>query len=134
MQSLEGYMKHFNLVFLISVTSAIGLAMMPADFLSADQESPVKELQEVSDSEALDIPLPIMDQPLDGSSVKTFTEGLEKVDREASEKDYRSLMSSLDYLLFYDISAQRKKELLYASLNGKSPNQIKARVASFRAN
>ena len=126
-------MKHLILVLIIAALATISLTLLPTASLRADQDSSAQALQDAAEPEPEDIPLLVMDQPLDGSSIEAFKEGLEKVDREASEKDYRSLMSSLDYLLYYDLSAKRKKELLYASLNGKSPNQIKALVASFRA-
>ena len=73
---------------------------------------------------AEEAPPGIMDTPLDGSSVEAFKAGLQLVDEEATEKQYRSLMSALDYLLLFDISVKRKKELLYARLDGYTPNQI----------
>ena len=74
--------------------------------------------------------LSVMDEPLDGSSLEAFTAGLEKLDQEASEKEYRNVMAALDYLLFYDLGAKRDKAILYSRLNGKSPNQILEIVAS----
>jgi hypothetical protein len=80
-----------------------------------------------------DRPVSIFDQPLDGSSIETFTAGLVKVEEEASEKEYRALMSSLDYLLFFDIGANRDKAKLYANLNGLSPNEIRQKVTEARS-
>lgn len=74
----------------------------------------------------------VMDEPLDGSSIETFKAGLENVDQNASEKEYRSLMSALDFLLFYDLGAKRDKAKLYARLNGKSPNDILNQVAGIK--
>ncbi|NND45179.1 MAG: hypothetical protein HKN58_07630, partial [Xanthomonadales bacterium] len=50
-----------------------------------------------------------------------------------SEEQYRQVMSALDFLLFYDIGARRKKDLLYARLDGMTPNQILDRVKQHRA-
>jgi hypothetical protein len=74
----------------------------------------------------------IMDVPLDGSSVEAFTARLKVVDEEATEEEYRALMSALDFLLFYDIGARRNKERLYSRLDGDSPNDILETVASYR--
>jgi hypothetical protein len=74
----------------------------------------------------------IMDQPLDGSSFETFTAGLEALDEQASEKDYRKVMSALDYLLFYDIGAKRNKTKLYSNLDGMTPNELLERVGKTR--
>lgn len=75
----------------------------------------------------------VMEQPLDGSSMESFTAGLDRISEEGSEEDYRNVMSALDFLLFYDIGARRKKDLLYARLDGMTPNQILERVSSHRA-
>jgi len=66
----------------------------------------------------------IMDLPLDGSSKQAFEAGLTAVDEQATETQYRSLMSSLDYLLFYDLAVRRDRAKLYEKLSGQTPNQI----------
>lgn len=75
----------------------------------------------------------ILDRPLDGSSVESFQAGLDRVEQEASEEEYRQLMSSISFLLFYDLGAKRDKATLYSRLNGKSPQQIIDRVQNHRA-
>ncbi|MDX1461394.1 MAG: hypothetical protein R3348_10100 [Xanthomonadales bacterium] len=74
----------------------------------------------------------VMDRPLDGSSVDSFQAGLEQVEAEAGEYEYRRLMSALSFLLFYDIGVQRDKATLYSRLDGHSPNQILERVERHR--
>jgi len=137
-------MKAFNSILILSMFTLTSIVIIPAELLAEEQ---VVSTQDVSETELQsnpdsadfaeqnlpeDAPLLVMDQPMDGSSIESFTAGLEKVDREASEKDYRSLMSALDYLLFYDLSAKRSKEILYAGLDGKTPNEIKAIVSDNR--
>ena len=93
-----------------------------------DNEAPAIENLDTSndsgdaneDEETLDV----MDTPLDGTSEESFKAGLKIVDQQATEKQYRTLMSALDYLLFYDLDARRKKALLYLSLDGQTPNQV----------
>jgi hypothetical protein len=77
-----------------------------------------------STDEAAEEELSIMDMPLDGSSVESFKAGLALVDEQATEEQYRAVMSALDYLLLYDLSVRRNREKLYAKLDGQSPNQI----------
>jgi hypothetical protein len=89
----------------------------------ASAESP-EGLAEAETLRHKDRPVSIMDQPLDGSSVEAFTAGMEKVEEEATETEYRSLRSALSYLLFYDIAAKRNKATLYSRLDGLSPNGI----------
>ncbi|MBT8062204.1 MAG: hypothetical protein HKO64_12065 [Xanthomonadales bacterium] len=80
-----------------------------------------------------DEPVALLDQPLDGSSVETFQAGLDRVEKEAGEEEYRQLMSSISFLLFYDLGAKRDKATLYSRLDGKSPNEIIAKVQNHRA-
>ena len=127
-------MKAIISVPVLLIIGITNFVLMPSNTFAEEQAVPARGLEatESLTPDEAETPLLIMDQPLDGSSVEAFKAGLEKVDREASEKEYRGLMSALDYLLYYDLSAQRKKEKLYASLDGKSPNQIKEIVASSR--
>ena len=137
----------FALVFIVSLSCALAWANPEADSNASPStqnavESAVEDQIEASDEatnegvpETLrhkDRPLTVMDQPLDGSSKEAFTTGLEKVDSEATEKEYRTLMSALDFLLFYDLAAKREKAKLYARLNGKSPNEIITTVVNTR--
>ena len=131
-------MRALNSIFILLMITVVSFAFIPAESLADDQAQDAGETENqaapASAEEGLpeSEPLSVMDQPMDGSSFEAFTAGLEKVDREASETNYRSLMSALDYLLFYDLSAKRKKEILYAGLDGKTPTEIKAIVSDKR--
>jgi hypothetical protein len=124
---------------LMIAAAALGLAAGPV-VLASDPAEPKGEPQaaeaaEVSIPETLrhkDRAASVMDTPLDGSSLETFTAGLKRLDEEASETDYRRVMSSLDFLLFYDIGARRDRAKLYSRLNGKTPNEIIQRVEDNR--
>lgn len=74
----------------------------------------------------------IMDIPMDGSNVESFTAGLERVEKEGSETQYRSIMSALSYMRFYDIGANREWAKVYANLDGLSPNEILQKVDDAR--
>jgi len=132
---------------LIVAAAALGLAAGPVVFASdpaePNGEPQAAEALEAAQPAAAEASIPetlrhkdravtVMDTPLDGSSLETFTAGLKRLDEEASETDYRRVMSSLDFLLFYDIGARRDKARLYSRLNGKTPNEIIQRVEDNR--
>ena len=71
----------------------------------------------------------VMDQPLDGSSVELFEQGVEKVKAEATGEEYAKLSSALKYLLYYDLSVGHNKEKLYKKLDGKTPDEVIAKTA-----
>ena len=112
----------------------------PAEQAEGEAESAVENVeQSIGEQEAVaetlrhkDREANVMDEPLDGTSLEAFGSGLEIVDQNASEKEYRNLMSALDFLLFYDLGAKRDKTKLYARLNGKSPNDILSQVAGIK--
>ena len=54
--------------------------------------------------------------PLDGSSLAAFETSLEKVKRNTSPDKYETLTNAIEYLLVYDLAAQRDREKLAARL------------------
>ncbi len=59
-----------------------------------------------------------LDIVMDGSSLKAFDKSMEEVKATGSEFDYRSLESAIDFLLVYDLGAQRSRDKLAARLDG----------------
>lgn len=76
---------------------------------------------EVAETTGLDI-------VMDGSSLEAYEKSLEKVRETGSEADYKSLKAAFEYLLFYDLGAQRNREKLAARLDGTTGHEIIKRV------
>lgn len=70
----------------------------------------------------------ILDQPMDGSSVEAFEADMEAVRSQSGQKAYERLSSAIDYLLAYDLGAQRDRAKLYQRLDGKTPKEIVAQA------
>ena len=70
--------------------------------------------------------------PLDGSSLEAFNASMEKVKRNTSEKSYTTLFNAIEYLLTYDLSVKRDRELLVKKLDGKNGNEIIEKVQQRR--
>lgn len=66
--------------------------------------------------------------PLDGTSLAAFDASLEVVKRNTDEKSYESLTNAIEYLLIYDLSARRNKEILASNLNGLTGYEIMNKV------
>ena len=126
------------LIFVIPATIAVAQESSSADETTpvsgAEEtiETPSEEAAETGQDLSEDRATAIMNEPLDGTTVESFSAGLEKLDEEATEEDYRKVMSALSFLLFYDIAANRDKAKLYSRLNGKTPNEILERVENHR--
>lgn len=69
-----------------------------------------------------------LDIVLDGSSLQAFDKSLEQIKETASPANYKSLEGAIDYLLVYDLGAQRSREKLAARLNGKTGNEVIGKV------
>ena len=69
-----------------------------------------------------------LDIPLDGSSLEAFDKSLEKVKKTSSESDYKTLENALDYLLLYDLAAQRDRAKLAPRLDGMTGQEILEKV------
>ena len=65
-----------------------------------------------------------LDIVMDGSSLKAFDKSMEEVKATGSEFDYRSLESAIDFLLVYDLGAQRSREKLASRLDGMTGHEI----------
>ena len=65
-----------------------------------------------------------LDLVMDGSSLEVFEKSLEKVRETGSKEEYKSLKGAVDYLLVYDLGAQRNREKLAARLDGKTGREI----------
>lgn len=69
-----------------------------------------------------------MEIPLDGSSLEAFETSLARVQAHTSEANYTTLVNAIDYLLVYDLAAQRDRTRLASHLDGLTPYQVLDRV------
>ena len=65
-----------------------------------------------------------LDIVMDGSSLEAFEKSMERVKETGSESDYKTLEGAVDYLLLYDLGAQRNREKLASRLDGKTGHEI----------
>jgi ABC-type transport system substrate-binding protein len=70
----------------------------------------------------------VMDQPMNGASLEDFNASLERVQKSASEADFKILNMALDWLLLYDLGARGDRATLYRRLDGNTPTQIIAKA------
>lgn len=70
----------------------------------------------------------VMDEPVDFSTPEEVEKSIEKVRQEAGEAQARDLSNALGYILAYDLSLGRDKEKMYKKLNGRTPNEIIAKM------
>jgi hypothetical protein len=69
-----------------------------------------------------------LDIPLDGSSLEAFNSSLARVKAHTSPANYTTLVNAIDYLLVYDLAANRDRTKLAANLDGLSGRQVIGKV------
>jgi hypothetical protein len=69
-----------------------------------------------------------MDIPLDGSSLEAFERSLARVEAHTTPSDYTTLVDAIDYLLVYDLGANRDRATLASRLDGLTGNQVVGKV------
>ena len=69
-----------------------------------------------------------MEIPLDGTSLTAFDASLAKVKRNTSESNYTTLENAIEFLLVYDLGAQRDRAKLASRLNGLTGYEVVAKV------
>lgn len=72
--------------------------------------------------------LSIMDKPVNFSTPEDVEKSIEAVREQAGEAEARNLRNALGYILAYDLSIGRDKEKMYQKLNGRTPNEIIAKM------
>ena len=70
-----------------------------------------------------------MDIPMDGSSEEAFEASLARVEAHASPEQYTTLVNAIDYLLLYDLAAERNKQKLINRLDGLTAGEVIDKVA-----
>jgi len=70
----------------------------------------------------------IMDKPVNFSTPEDVDKSIEAVREQAGEAEARTLTNALGYILAYDLSIGRDKEKRYQKLNGRTPNEIIAKM------
>ena len=65
-----------------------------------------------------------MEIPLDGSSLEAFETSLARVKAHTSRASYTTLENAIEYLLVYDLAANRDRAMLAARLDGLTPYQV----------
>lgn len=115
--------KNIFIVFTLLFAFA---AISPTAF--AQDATPAK-VTEVTDEAEEEVVLdPGMQIPVDGSSVDAFNASLETIKAKAKEPNYVSLENAIQYLLVYDLSANRDMAKLAKNLDGLTGNEILERV------
>jgi hypothetical protein len=109
------------LVFLFAVAG-----LSPAAVAQQATPSVVTEVNEAAEKEVvLD---PGMQIPVDGSSLEAFNASLETIKAQAEELNYISLENAIQYLLVYDLAANRDRAKLAKNLDGLTGDEIIDRV------
>jgi len=104
-----------------NASAATAEEITPADAAGKEEAAVKTEAPGAATATGLDI-------VMDGSSLKAFDKSMEEVKTTGSEFDYRSLESAIDFLLVYDLGAQRNREKLASRLNGMTGHEIIERV------
>jgi len=118
-----------NTVTLLSLLALCGLvthacAQETSPATSTVETVSATPVQQTPAEAADEAEVSLMDTPLDGSSVEAFEAGVAAIETEVSASEFTELQSSLESMLFYNMSFRGKKEAMYKALDGKSPNEI----------
>lgn len=70
----------------------------------------------------------VMSQPVDFSSPEAVEKTLQNIRDKEGDTAYNQLKNTLQYIKVYDLSLGNSDEKLYQKLNGKTPEQIIAKM------
>lgn len=95
---------------------------------AAATTAPAPAAEAVQAADAADAGMSIMDKPVNFSTPEDVEKSIEAVRQQAGDAEARDLKNALGYILAYDLSIGRNKEKMYQKLNGRTPNEIIAKM------
>ena len=66
----------------------------------------------------------LMNQPVDFSSAEAAEETLQNIREKEGDKSYQHVTNAMQFIMVYDLSIRKNKELLYKKLDGMTPEEI----------
>ena len=109
----------FTLLFALAAISKVAIAQ---------QATPMKVTAATDEAEKEEARDPGMQIPVDGSSLDAFNASLETIKAQAQEPSYITLENAIQYLLVYDLTANRDMAKLAKNLDGLTGDEIIGRV------
>ena len=94
----------------------------------AESAAPASAAETVQAAEAPGGDMSIMDQPVNFSTPEDVDKSIEAVRLGAGNKAALDLNNALKYILAYDLSVSHDKEKMYKKFNGRTPNEIIAKM------
>lgn len=70
----------------------------------------------------------LMTQPVDFSSAEAVQATMENIREKEGNLPHTQLQNAMQYIMVYDLSVGNNKEKLYKKLNGRTPEQIIAKM------
>jgi succinate dehydrogenase/fumarate reductase flavoprotein subunit len=70
----------------------------------------------------------LMNQPVNFSTPEDVEKTLQNIREKEGGKAYNQLKNAMQYLMVYDLSVGNNEEKLYKKLNGRTPEQIIAKM------
>lgn len=95
---------------------------------AAATTAPAPAAEAAQAADAADAGMSIMDKPVNFSTPEDVEKSIEAVRQQAGDAEARDLKNALGYILAYDLSIGRNKEKMYQKLNGRTPNEIIAKM------
>lgn len=70
----------------------------------------------------------LMSQPVDFSTPENVEKSLQGIREKEGDKAYNQIKNAMQYLMVYDLSVGNNEEKLYKKLDGRTPEQIIAKM------
>jgi hypothetical protein len=113
----------FKNLFITVCASSMTLFLVTACAEDASQESVTESAIKTSQQDAT-----VMTQPVDFSSPEAVETALQNIREKEGDKAYNTLKNAMQYIMVYDLSVGNNKEKLYKKLDGRTPEQIIAKM------
>ena len=70
----------------------------------------------------------LMNKPVDFSTPESAEQTLQNILEQDGEKAYKHVSNAMQFIMVYDLSVRKNKEILYQKLDGLTPEEIIAQA------
>ena len=112
-----------NNLFVSICAGSMTLFLVTACAEEGGQESVTESTTETAQQDET-----LMNQPVDFSSLEAVEKTLQNIRDKEGDSAYNKLKNAMQYIKVYDLSVGNSNEKLYKKLDGRTPDQIIAKM------
>jgi succinate dehydrogenase/fumarate reductase flavoprotein subunit len=116
----------FKNIFLSIAAGTAAMFLVTACAEESEQTTQAQTMEASVESNQQEVS--IMQQPVDFSTPEAVENTLQAILEKEGDTTYRQIKNAMQYIMVYDLSLGKNEEKLHKKLNGRTPEQVIAKM------